>query len=294
MQDLRARGYDVVAATRRPTDQTIGVGELDGATDWSRALQGCDAVVHTAARVHQMTEQAAEAEALYRQTNVEGTLNLARQAAASGVRRFVFMSSIKAMGEAGHFSEATPCRPEDAYGRSKCEAEEALLKLSGEAGLEIVILRLPLVYGPGVKGNFASLMRVVEKGIPLPLGAVNNARCLLYLDNLTDVIALCLAHQSAAGRAWLPSDGSAVSTSQLIRGIAAAMGRKARLVPVPPAFMRLAASLLGKGPAVARLFGDLTVDSAPLVQELGWRPPVMMADGLKVTADWYRAREARS
>lgn len=284
VQDLRSRGYDVVAATRRPADQTIGIGEIDGATDWSLALQGCDAVVHTAARVHQMKEQAAEGENLYRQTNVEGTLNLARQAAASGVRRFVFLSSIKAMGEAGHFAADAQCLPEDAYGRSKRDAEQALLMLSDDAGLEVVILRLPLVYGPGVKGNFASLMNIVKKGLPLPLGAVRNARSMLYLGNLTDLIALCLTQQGAANRVWLPSDGAAVSTPELIRGIAGAMRRQARLVPVPPSLILSAAMLLGKGPSAARLFCDLTVDSSPLFRDLHWTPPFSMAEGLKATA----------
>lgn len=292
--DLRTRGHDVVAATRRPAENTVGVGELDGATDWRAALQGCDAVVHTAARVHQMNEQAQEAEALYRKTNVEATLNLARQAAAAGVRRFVFISSIKAMGEGGHFSAETPCHPQDAYGRSKHDAEDALLKLSAETGLEVVILRLPLVYGPGVKGNFRSLLRAVQKGLPLPLGAVANARSLLYLGNLVDVISLCLSHPAAAGRVWLPSDGPEVSTSGLIRGIAKAMRRKARLLPVPPSLMLAAAGVLGKGPAAARLFGDLTVDSAPLFKELGWRPPFTLDDGLKVTAQWYSGAEAKA
>lgn len=252
VQDLRGRGHEVVTATRRPASNCVGVGEIDGSTDWSAALQGCDAIVHAAARVHQMKEEAADAEALYRRTNVDGTLNLARQTAASGVRRFIFLSSIKAMGEAGHFTAETPCRPEDAYGRSKREAEEGLLQLAA-AGLEVVILRLPLVYGPGVKGNFASLMRVVEKGLPLPFGAVRNARSLLYLGNLTDVVALCLTHEAAAGRVFLPSDGVDVSTSELIRGIAKGMGRSARLLPVPPSLMMLAAGILGKGPAAARL-----------------------------------------
>ncbi len=283
VQDLRGRGHQVVTATRRPASNCVGVGEIDGSTDWSAALQGCDAIVHAAARVHQMKEEATDAEALYRRTNVDGTLNLARQAAASGVRRFIFLSSIKAMGEAGHFTAETPCRPEDAYGRSKREAEEGLLQLAA-TGLEVVILRLPLVYGPGVKGNFASLMRVVEKGLPLPFGAVRNARSLLYLGNLTDVVALCLTHEAAAGRVFLPSDGVDVSTSELIRGIANGMGRSARLLPVPPSLMILAAGILGKGPAAARLFGDLAVDSTPLFRDLGWRPPFTMDEGVRSTA----------
>ncbi len=283
VQDLRGHGHEVVTATRRPASNCVGVGEIDGSTDWSAALQGCDAIVHAAARVHQMKEEAADAEALYRRTNVDGTLNLARQAAASGVRRFIFLSSIKAMGEAGHFTAETPFRPEDAYGRSKREAEEGLLQLAA-TGLEVVILRLPLVYGPGVKGNFASLMRVVEIGLPLPFGAVRNARSLLYLGNLTDVVALCLTHEAAAGRVFLPSDGVDVSTSELIRGIAKGMGRSARLLPVPPSLMMLAAGILGKGPAAARLFGDLAVDSTPLFRDLGWRPPFTMDEGVRSTA----------
>ncbi|HWU61110.1 MAG TPA: SDR family oxidoreductase [Ensifer sp.] len=289
VEEFRVRGHEVVAATRGAAENAVAVGDLDGATDWTLALQGCDAVVHTAARVHQMKEQAADAEALYRRTNVEATLNLARQAVAAGVRRFIFLSSIKSMGEAGRFSETTPCRPEDAYGRSKHEAEQALLTLSAETGLEVVILRLPLIYGAGVKGNFRSLMGVVKKGMPLPLGAVRNVRSLLYVGNLVDLISLCLTHPAAAGRVWLPSDGADVSTAQLIRAIAKAMGRNVMLVPVPPALMLLAAGLIGKGPAAARLFGDLSVDSTPLFQELGWRPPFSLDDGLKATVRWYGA-----
>ncbi len=294
VENLRARGHTVVAATRSPAENAVSVGDITNATDWRAALAGCDAVVHAAARVHQMREQAENAEALYRQTNVEGTLNLARQAVAAGVRRFVFLSSIKAMGEAGHFSETTPCHPEDAYGRSKHEAEDALLKLSAATGLEVVILRLPLVYGPGVKGNFLNLMGIVKKGVPLPFGAVRNARSLLYLGNLLDVIALCLIHPAARGRVFLPSDGAEVSTSQLIRAIASAMGRKALLIPVPPSLMLAAAGMLGKGPAAARLLGDLSVDSSPLFRELGWRPPFTMEDGLKTTANWYGEGARRS
>lgn len=294
VENLRGRGHQVVAATRRSAGNTVGVGEIDGATDWSGALQGCDAVVHAAARVHQMKEQAAEAETLYRRTNVEGTLNLARQSASAGVRRFIFLSSIKAMGEAGHLSADARCHPEDAYGRSKLEAEEALLKLSAETGIDVVILRLPLVYGPGVKGNFLSLMRVVQKGVPLPLGSIRNRRSLLYLGNLVDIVALGLNHPAAPGRAFLPSDGSDVSTSDLIRGIAKAMGRKARLLPVPPSLMLLAAGLLGKAATAARLFGDLSVDSTPLFRDLEWRPPFRMEEGLKATAQWYGGRDAKS
>ena len=281
-EDLRARGMTVVAATRRPDDGSVAVGEMDGATDWTAALAGCDAVVHAAARVHQMQENAADAEALYRRTNVDATANLARQAAAAGARRFIFLSSVKAMGEAGHLVPDAPCRPEDAYGRSKRDAEEALLAIGAETGLEVVILRLPLVYGPGVKGNFASLMRLVARGLPLPLGAVRNRRSLVYLGNLTDAIALCLTHPQARG-VWLPSDGTPVSTSALIRAIAAAMGRSAPLIPVPPPLMLFAAGLLGKGASAARLFGDLTVDSSPMMRALGWTPPFTMAEGLKAT-----------
>mgnify|MGYP000686321534 CR=1 FL=1 len=279
VEHLRAQGHYVVAATRGQTKNSVAVGVLTSATDWTLALRGCDAVVHTAARVHQMKEQAADADALYRETNVEATLNLARQAVVAGVRRFVFLSSIKAMGEAGRFSEATPCRPEDAYGRSKREAEQALQTLAAETGLEVVILRLPLIYGAGVKGNFRSLMGIVNKGLPLPLGAVRNVRSLLYLGNLVDLVALCLAQPAAAGRVWLPSDGADVSTTQLIRAIAKAMGRNVSLFPVPPSLMLLAAGFIGKRPAAARLFGDLSVDSST--------PPVRAA-----LRDWREHRKS--
>ncbi len=289
LQELRSRGHEAVAATRLPTQNSLAVGELNGTTDWTTALHGCEAVVHTAARVHQMKEQAADAERLYRGTNVEGTLNLAKQAVAAGVKRFIFLSSVKAMGEAGHFSDKTPCRPEDAYGRSKRDAEEALLKLSSETSLEVVILRLPLVYGPGVKGNFRRMLDAVARGAPLPFGRVRNQRSVLYLGNLTDLVILCLTSPSAVGTPWLPSDGDALSTPDLLREVGQALGVKARLLPVPPAAIRLAARMAGRSGVADRLLGSLAVDSTTLQERLGWYPRFTLAQGLADTVRWYRS-----
>lgn len=285
-QALRAGGTSVTAAVRKAAPDCVAVGEIDGSTDWRLALDGCEAVVHTAARVHQMNETEIEAATRYRETNIEGTINLARQAAKHGLKRFIFLSSIKAMGEAGGFESGDVCAPEDAYGRSKLEAEKGLEAIAAETGLEVVILRLPLVYGPGVKGNFLTLFKAVEKGYLLPLGVVKNARSLLFLGNLNDLITLCLTHPAAAGKVWLPSDGEAVSTPKLIREIGSALGKTPRLLPVPLFLMRFAAAVFGKQAAAERVFGSLTVNSEPLWQELGWAPRFTQEQGLEEIARW--------
>lgn len=290
MAAFQRAGYDVIGAVRKPAEGMIAVGEIDDTTDWTEALAGCDAVVHAAARVHQMNETSAEAAALYHRTNVLGTEHLARQAARAGVKRFVFLSSIKAMGEGGFFSREMPCMPEDDYGRSKRDAEEVLLKVAAETGLEVVILRLPLIYGPGVRANFLKLFDLVSRGIPLPLGAVNNARSLLALGNLTDLVIVCVSNANAVGKIYLPSDGAPVSTAGMLRSIAAVLGKPSRLLAVPPAIIRLGASLLGRKAAADRVLGDLQVDSSPLQEELGWTPPLSFEEALRETAAWYLTR----
>lgn len=284
---LGQRGLAAVPAVRRPAGfagESV-VGEIDGATDWTAALADCDAVVHLAARVHVMHDTAHDPLALYRATNTDATLNLARQAARAGVKRFVFVSSIKVNGEGrdAAYREADAPAPEDPYAISKWEAEQGLRQLAQETGLELVILRPPLVYGPGVKANFRRLLDLVARGWPLPLGAIVNRRSLLYLGNFVDAIRVCLEHPAAAGQTFLIDDGQPVSTPELIRAIAQAMTRPPRLLPIPAGFLAFAGALLGKRAAVERLTGSLWVDSALIRTRLGWTPPYSMAAGLAAT-----------
>ncbi|MCP4089378.1 MAG: SDR family oxidoreductase [Gammaproteobacteria bacterium] len=289
---LDEAGYSLIRAVRHSS--TLGeytVGDINGTTDWSNPLyHSPQAVVHLAARVHEMRERDFADEALCRQVNTEGTLNLARQCAASGVKRFVFLSTVKVLGEGGQepYHSADPADPVGPYAISKWEAEQGLREIATETGLEVVVLRPPLVYGPGVKANFLRLMRAVDKGIPLPFGAIHNRRSFVYLGNLTDVILVCLAHPIAAGKTYLLSDGEDISTPELIHRIATALDRPARLLPVPRDWMRFLGKLLGELTAVDRLLGSLAVDSQPIQDELGWTPPFSMQTGLAVTVDWYQ------
>jgi nucleoside-diphosphate-sugar epimerase len=259
-------------------------GDLEPSTDWSLALEGASAVVHCAARVHVMDETAANPLEEFRRVNVEGTLNLARQAAAAGVSRFVFVSSIKVNGEAtqpGHpFTADDVPAPLDAYGVSKMEAEQGLCELSAQMRMDVVIIRPPLVYGPGVKGNFATMMRWLKHGIPLPLGAIYNQRNLVALDNLVDLIVSCITHTAAANQTFLVSDGEDVSTSELLRRMGQAMRHPARLIPVPATWLKLAATLTGKQDMAQRLCGSLQVDIEKTRRLLGWTPPLSLNEGL--------------
>lgn len=261
------------------------VGDLLADTDWSAALKGVQEVVHSAARVHVMSDKSADPLAEFRRVNVSGTLNLARQAAAAGVRRFVFVSSVKVNGEAtllGQvFTERDAPAPQDPYGQSKHEAELGLRLLADDTGMEVVIIRPSLVYGPSVKANFAALMRAVQRGWPLPLGAVHNQRSLVALDNLVDLIVTCLHHPAAANQTFLASDGQDLSTAELVRGMARAAGVPARLWPVPVWALQAAAGALGKGAAVQRLCGNLQVDITKARTLLGWMPPVSVDVGLR-------------
>lgn len=280
----------VVAAVRRKAEtqpdgvRQVQVGGLLPTTDWGLALQGVDAVVHCAARVHVMQDDATDPLQAYREVNVNGTLNLARQAAQAGVRRFVFVSSIKVNGEATQpgqpfTADAVPS-PLDPYGVSKLEAEQGLRHIEAQTGMEIVIVRPPLVYGPGVKANFASMMRWVARGMPLPLGAIHNARSLVALDNLVDLLVTCLKHPAAAGQTFLVSDGEDVSTTELLSRTATAMGKKALLLPVPASVLELGATLLGKRDVAQRLCGSLQVDIEKTRRLLGWNPPLTLDQGL--------------
>ena len=261
------------------------VGDLGPATDWLAALQGVNTVVHCAGRAHVMTDTAVDPLAAFRTVNAVGTLNLVRQAVDAGVTRFVFVSSIGVNGAqtapGKPFSEADQPNPQNAYALSKREAEQSLLRIADETGLEVVIIRPPLVYGCNAPGNFGSLMRAVQRGWPLPLGAVHNQRSLVALDNLVDFIITCISHPQAANQTFLVSDGQDLATTELVRGMAQAAGVSACLLPVPVWALQAGATLLGKGDAVQRLCGNLQVDTSKARQLLGWVPPVSVAEGLR-------------
>jgi nucleoside-diphosphate-sugar epimerase len=271
--------------TRRETLDRVEVCELNRSSDWRAPLLNVSTVIHCAARVHVMNEKSTDPLQAFRDVNVDGTANLARQAAAAGVKRFVFISSIKVNGEATTegkpFTELDPALPEDPYGISKMEAEAALREISLETGMELVIIRPPLVYGPGVKANFAALMRAVKKGIPLPLGLVHNRRSLVALDNLVDFIVTCVSHPKAANEVFLVSDGQDVSTTRLVREMAKAAGVSPRLLPLPAPLLRACGALIGKGDAVQRLCGNLQIDVTKARTLLGWQPPVSIEEGIR-------------
>lgn len=286
-------GMMVRAAVRRtnapPAEgaERIQVGDLAGETDWSRAVRDVDVVVHAAGRVHVMRDANADPLAEFRRVNVVGTLRLARQAAEAGVRRFVFLSSIKVNGEATSagrpYSADDEPAPVDAYGTSKHEAEVALRQLARASGMEVVIIRPVLVYGPGVKGNFLSLLRLVRAGVPLPLGAIRNRRSVVALDNLVDLIVVALRHPRAANQTFLVADVS-LSTPELLRRVGAALGRPARLAPVPAALIRLVARALGRRELAVRLCGSLEADTSKTRLLLDWHPPVGMDEAMRRTA----------
>jgi len=287
------KGWPVTCAVRSddsPDDgraRKVILPAMDECTAWSDALSGCGVVIHLAARVHVMNDSAADPLAEFRKTNVEGTLNLARQAAAAGVKRFVFISSVKVNGEqtlpGQAFTEADAARPQDAYGQSKYEAEQGLMAIAGQTGMEVVIIRPPLIYGAGVKANFASMLDYVKRGIPLPLGAIHNKRSFVYLGNLLSLIECCADHPAAANQVFLVSDGNDLSTTALLRGCATALGIEARLLPVPQGLIAFCAAILGKKAVAQRLCGNLQVDISKARTVLGWAPPVSVADGLRAT-----------
>jgi UDP-glucose 4-epimerase len=252
---------------------------------WPMALRGKRCVVHLAARVHLMQDAAADPMAEYRKINVDQTLALARLASAAGVRRFVFISSVKVNGDEtkpGHPFRADDLpAPQDPYGLSKWEAEQGLHLIAQQTGMEVVIIRPPLVYGPGVKANFALMVKWLQQGIPLPLGAIHNSRSLVALDNLVDLIITCIAHPAAANQTLMVSDGEDVSTTELLRRMAAALGLSVRLLPVPQSVIKLSALCIGKANVAHRLFSSLQVDISHTQQLLSWVPPVSMEAALR-------------
>lgn len=300
---LAERGHDVRRAVRTlPAEpprfpayagaiETVAVGDIGPDTEWNAALDGIDAVVHLAARVHVMQDKAADPLAAFRRVNTAGTRRLAETAAAAGVRRLVYLSSIKALVDESReapLDETTIADPHSPYGISKLEAERALTDIACRSGLEVAAIRPPLVYGPGVKGNFRSLFKAVLSGMPLPLGCLENRRSLVYVGNLADAIALCLTHPSAPGGRFLIQDGEPVSTAGLVRAIGRALGRPAHLLPVPAGLLRLGSRLTGRGAVYDRIAGSLVVDDGAFRRAVGWQPPFDLAAGLHATAEWFK------
>jgi nucleoside-diphosphate-sugar epimerase len=282
--------FHVRGTSRRPFSAPAGVecattGDIGPDTDWGPALSGVSVVVHLAARVHVTREASDNPLELFRRVNVAGTDRLLRQAIAAGVRRVVYLSSVKVNGESGTYSETDPPRPEDPYAISKYEAEQVLNAAARESGIEVVIVRPPLVYGPGARANFHALLRTVRRGVPLPLGAVRNCRSLVALDNLVDFIITCTTHPAASGQIFFVSDGEDLSTADLIRHIAKAFDRPARLIPVPEPLLYAAASLLGQRARAQKMLGSLRVDISKARRVLGWVPPYTLDDELRRIAE---------
>lgn len=294
---LLAEGWQVFGSVRRQVTLPAGVDARPIAgigpdTSWRDALAGIDAVVHLAARVHVMQESATDPLAEFRRTNTAGTLHLAQQAAAMGIPRFVFMSSVKVNGETtpSHpFRADDPPAPLDPYGQSKWEAEQGLQGLAPKGPMRTTILRPPLVYGPGVGGNMRTLLNAVARGWPLPVGAIDNRRSLIYVDNLADAVATVLREPAEACETFLLRDGEDISTAELVRRLARLLDRNPRLLPVPPSLLRLAGSLIGKRPAIDRLTGSLTVDDSTIRSRFGWTPPHALNTGLAEMTSWYLA-----
>ncbi len=291
--------FRVVCAVRSAVSpasvDVVVVGNIDGATDYSAALNGVDVVVHAAARAHIMRDEVADPLAEYRKVNVEGTLNLAKQAVAAGVKRFVYISSIKVNGESTTglkaFTEADAAKPEDPYGISKYEAEQGLRLLAEETGLDVVIIRPPLVYGPGVKANFLSFVKLSATGVPLPFGSVDNQRSMVYVGNLVNLIVCCINHPAAANQTFLVSDGEDVSLRNLVTYIRLCLGRSPRLLPAPLWLFKLAGAVTDKQGVVDRLVGDLQVDSSKARTLLEWVPPFTVSQGIEATMADFMSKE---
>lgn len=285
VRQLRAQGLAVRGAVRTATGaDEVAVGDISPDTDWRAALAGVDRVIHCAARVHQMDDRAADPLAAFRAVNRDGTAALARQAAAAGATRLVFLSSIKVNGETTRdrapFTAADAASPQDPYGQSKWEAEQALHVIAAETGLEVTIVRPPLVYGPGVRANFARMVSWVARGRPLPFGLCRNQRSLVAVTNLASLAIAASRHSAAAGATLMASDAESVSVRDLLAQIGTAFGRPARLLPLPVALLRLLGSVTGQRAAIDRLCDPLLVDGAPARELLGWHPPVTMAEEL--------------
>ena len=290
---LANQGFNVITAMREQKSiagcKTIAVGEIDANTDWKDALKEVDVVVHLAARVHVMNENTQDPLAAFRKVNVAGTIHLATEAAKAGVTRLIFLSSVKVNGEStivgSPFAFTTAANPQDAYGISKYEAEEGLKSITKKTGLEVVIIRPPLVYGNGVKANFANMLKLVKLGLPLPFGVIHNKRSLIYIENLTSFITTCITHPNAANNTFLVSDDEDVSTTQLLKACAFAMNKPLWLIPVPQSWLAFLFKLLGKASMADRLLGNLQIDNTHACQTLAWRPPYTLAQGLERTVN---------
>lgn len=294
---LRDTGWCVRGSGRQPQEggadaetSYIRVDELSGNTEWRRALRDIDTVIHLASSAHEALRREAD---YYQTVIVDGSRRLAEQAAACGVRRLIYVSSVKAVAESTRGNPLTPGsapEPEDIYGRCKLAAERAINAVAADAGVEVVTVRPPMVYGPGVRGNFLRLLRLVDKAVPLPLGLVRNARSLVYVDNLCDLLRVCVVDNAAAGKTLFVSDGEDVSTPDLIRTMSALLGRRTRLLPVPMVLLRTLAKATGQSDQVRKLCGSLQVDITETQRIVNWSPTVSLAQGLASTVDWYKAR----
>ena len=298
---LLDEGAEVVAACRKLSApplfsehlfSQIQVGDIGASTDWSAALDGVGTIFHLAAHVHVIPDAVAASSEEFFRVNTEGTEHLARSAAASGAKRLVYVSSIKVNGKATHgdkkFTAADTPAPQDPYAVSKWKAEQALHRVARETGLEVVIVRPPLVYGPGVRGNFAQMLDIVAQRIPLPFASVHNLRDLVYVENLVDALVTCAAHPAAAGQTYLVCDGESVSTPDLLRRLAAEMQIRSSLFLFPPALLRLVAKVGGKSQQMERLLGSLQVDGDKMRTDLNWVPPYSLRQGLHATAKWHQ------
>jgi UDP-glucose 4-epimerase len=292
---VRSSAAASACAARSPQLIPAVIGDIGEKTEWTAALAGSDACIHLAARVHVMRDTAADPLAAFREVNTAGSLRLAEQAVQAGVKRFVMVSTVKVNGEASGarpFVESDPPSPADPYGLSKHEAELGLRSLAERTGLELVIVRPVLVYGPAVRGNFLRLLQWIDRGIPLPFAATGNRRSLLAVANLVSLLRLCAEHPRAAGQTFLAADGEDLSTGELIRRLATALDRPARLFPLPPSTVELVAKVPGLSGATRRLFGTLQVSCERAEQRLGWAPPMAVDQALRELAIWYR-KEAR-
>ena len=296
---LLKAGHQVRISTRRQISnpalddfETVATGDIGPDTDWAPALENIDAVIHLAGRAHVMHETEANPLAAFRRINAQGTQRLAESAYQHGIKRLIFISSIKVNGEqTGNqpFRESDTPAPEDPYGQSKWEAEQTLHTVAQKNDFETVILRPPLIYGPYVKGNFNTLLMACAKKLPLPLRSVTNKRSLIFVGNLTHAIVHCLDHNSAAGETFLISDGEGTSTAELVRQIAVSLDVPARLVPLQPKFLKFAGRLVGRETTIARLTESLVIDDSRIRSLLGWKPPHSMVEGLEQTAAWFQS-----
>jgi nucleoside-diphosphate-sugar epimerase len=295
---LNKQNLQVILAARHhifdalnPELKVIKIGEINESTDWTEALKEVDTIIHLAARAHQLNDKSLDPEAEFLRVNCEGTKTLVKAAITSGVKHFIFISSIGAMTTLSEhtLTEESPCRPDSPYGRSKLQAEQGLIKLCQNSPMTWTILRPTLVYGAGNPGNMERLMKLIKTGFPLPLGSINNRKSFVYVGNLVDAIITCINHPNAKNQTFIVSDGEDLSTSELIRRLGKALGKSPLLLPVPPELLRLATKLLGKADIGDRLLGSLQVDSSKIRQVLDWKPPYTVDQGLQATADWFKS-----